>query len=141
LAKLVVYGIDTEKFTMAKLAELPESVIKGMLEAEADVVASASKAAAESMGVRDSGQVIASIRKGRFKRTRDGAEMWIIPKGNRRSKRPGQRNAEVAFLAEYGQPTRGVSPRPFMRLAVAQSEGKAQDAAEKVYDEYIKSFQ
>lgn len=149
---MTTIGLDGLIEDMAALAALPDKVIDDMLNAKADVIEPAQKQQAEAMGVQNTGMVISSIKRGKSKRTNDGRTLAIYPRG--------KRNAEVAFLNEFG--TKGnrrvkggkrfvralgastanlgkMPARPFIDAANKAAGQRATDAAAKVYDEFLKS--
>ena len=74
------------------------------------------------------------------KKLLDGQEISVYPQGSRtrgRYKKSTTRNAEIAFVNEYGK--RGQKARPFIRDANAESESKMEKAAFRIYDNYLKS--
>lgn len=141
MARFEVRGFGDLIADIASLAKLPEEAMDDMLHAEADVVEPAIKAKAEAYGVKDTGMTVESIKRGKAKKSPDGRTMLISPQGTRKRGNTEVRNAEIAFINEYGRGTdKQIQPaRPFMRDAVAESEDEAVEAAQKVYDEYLKS--
>lgn len=135
MGKMSVSGIDALTRDLADLAKLPDSVLSAMLEAEADVIVPAQqKAAREMLGGKGygTGATAASIKKGKTKRERDGMTITVAPQGTNKR---GTRNAEVAFINEYGK--KGQPARPFIRTANERAEKEAVEAGEKVYHAYL----
>lgn len=137
MAKIEVNGLGELFAAFDDFASLPEELLDNMLRAEADVVEPAIKAKAHAYGVEDTGLLISSIKRGKIKRSRDGKTLSIEAQGSRTRGNITTRNTEVAYLNEYG--SRKVKARPFMRDATEESEAEAVKAAEKVYDNYLKS--
>ncbi len=141
MGRLTVNGIDALSDDFAALARLPESVIDGILDAEADVILPAQRAEIEKQwnGPKNlsTGMSAKSIKKGKVKKDRDGRSLSIYPKGTR--KRGGQttRNAEIAFINEYGK--RGQPARPAISTANMKKEKEATDAGERVYNQFLDS--
>ena len=81
--------------------------------------------------------VMKALEKGKVKKDRDGRSLSIYPKGTR--KRGGQttRNAEIAFINEYGK--RGQPARPAISTANMKKEKEATDAGERVYNQFLDS--
>lgn len=136
-----VLGYGELSAALEDLANLPDELLDEMLEAESDVVESAIKAKAAAYGVEDTGQMISSIKRGPVRRIRDGKALTISPQGSRKRGNTVTRNAEIAFINEYGKgKEKQVQPaRPFMRDAVEGSADEAVQAAASVYDDYLKS--
>lgn len=141
MGRLTVNGIDALSDDFAALARLPDSVIDGILNAEADVILPAQRAEIEKQwnGPKNlsTGMSAKSIKKGKVKKDRDGRSLSIYPKGTR--KRGGQttRNAEIAFINEYGK--RGQPARPAISTANMKKEKEATDAGERVYNQFLDS--
>jgi len=141
VGRLTVNGIDALSDDFAALARLPDSVIDGILDAEADVILPAQRAEIEKQwnGPKNlsTGMSAKSIKKGKVKKDRDGRSLSIYPKGTR--KRGGQttRNAEIAFINEYGK--RGQPARPAISTANMKKEKEATDAGERVYNQFLDS--
>ncbi len=141
MGRLTVNGIDALSDDFAALARLPDSVIDGILDAEADVILPAQRAEIEKQwnGPKNlsTGMSAKSIKKGKVKKDRDGRSLSIYPKGTR--KRGGQttRNAEIAFINEYGK--RGQPARPAIDAANKKKEEEAVAAGERVYNQFLDS--
>ena len=132
MALLTTNGLSEFSLTMEELSDLPGSVVEDMLNAEADIVVEAQKRKGRAYGVHRTGVTLSSIRKGRIHSTSDGKKVYITPQGTNKS---GNRNAEVAFINEFGK--KGQDPRPFIRDANEESADEATNAAMKVYDAYL----
>ena len=137
MATLKTDGLAELMLDMQEIREIPLDVAKEILEAGADVLVKGQREMAISMGVVDSGQVAASIVKGEVKRTKDGYSISVYPRGSRRRGNKTTRNAEIAFVNEFGK--RGQFPRPFIRAANEKYGDEAVDAAAARYDRFLKS--
>lgn len=137
MAKLSVNGLDDLMLSLEEIAAIPDDVAAAMLDAEAQVVEEAQIAEGKTMGVYDTGQTLASIRRGRMKKGRDGTrQVYVTPQGTNDK---GERNATVAFVNEYGVPSRGIPPRPFIATANEKAADPAVAEAEKIYDDFLRS--
>ena len=132
MGKLKVSGIDNFLDDLSNLCKLPDAVVESMLNAEADVVVAAQRKMAKSMGVLATGVTASSIRKGKVEKRQGKLAITVSPRGKNRR---GNRNAEVAFINEYGK--HGQPARPFIRTANQQAERKIVEAGEKVYNTYL----
>lgn len=141
MADVSVSGLDELMNDLGALADLPDSVIEGILNAEADVVVPAQRSEIENKwtGPYSEGISANSIKKGKFKKTPDGGTISIYPQGTRKRGQKRVRNAEIAFINEYGAPGRGIAARPAISTATAKSEEQAVEAGEKVYHAYLDS--
>ena len=142
MARFDVYGIADLYSDLAALSFLPERVTADILNAEADVIVEAQRNYMEKMqrGPESTGISAKSVKKGRVQRGRDGPYISIYPHGTRKrgkKKIHDIRNAEIAFINEYGK--RGQPGRPAILTANEQAAGKATEAGEKGYHAYLDS--
>nr|DAO08731.1 MAG TPA: virion morphogenesis protein [Caudoviricetes sp.] len=137
MANFSVNDLDGLMMDLKEIAELPDTVAEGMLDAEAKIVESAQVFTGMKMGVHRTGVTLTSITHGRMKKGKDGGKVkYVYPQGTNAQ---GERNATVAFVNEFGAPRRGIPARPFIKLANEDAADAAVDAAAEVYDKYLKS--
>ena len=124
---------DHFAFDFDKFASLPDDVIDGMLNAEADVIKKAQAKTARQMlqGPYNKRVVENALKLGRIKKTRDHKYMFVTFGGTQH----GNEVSEIAFVNEYGK--KGQPARPFIKAANEQHAEEAVDAAAKVYDQYL----
>lgn len=135
MAEFDVSGLDDLMLSLQDVADLPETVQDAMLDAQADVVLRAQQSAAQA--IADTGQTARSLRKSK-PRTRKGIRSISITfAGSRKRGDTTTRNAEIAFVNEYGK--KGVPARNFIRKANEQSASASTQAAASVYDQYLQS--
>lgn len=135
MAEFDVSGLDALILSLQDVADLPETVQDAMLDAQADVVLQAQQSAAQA--IADTGQTARSLRKSK-PRTRKGVRSISITfAGSRKRGDTTTRNAEIAFVNEYGK--KGVPSRNFIRKANEQSAAASTQAAASVYDQYLQS--
>lgn len=136
MARISVDGLDGLLADLGELAALPDRVVEDMLNAEAEVIVRAQQAetASQWRGEFATGTTARSIRKGRLKKTADGRSLTVAPQGKNAR---GTRNAEVAFINEFGK--RGQPARPAIAAANARAEQEAVDAAEKQLNAFLDS--
>ena len=141
MGNLKTDGIDSLSLDLSELAYLPDRVVADMLQAEADVILSAQRSEIESRwkGPYSLGISAKSIRKGSVKKGKDGYSISIYPQGSRKRGKKTVRNAEIAFINEYGAPKRNIRARPALKSAIARKEDEAAAAGEKVYQAYLDS--
>ena len=139
MGRLTVNGLDALSDDFAALARLPDSVVEGILEAEADVILPAQRAEIEKQwtGPHSLGISSKSVKKGKVKKDRDGRSLTIYPQGTRKRGGRTTRNAEIAFINEYGK--RGQPARPAIDAANKKKEKEAIDAGERVYNQFLDS--
>ena len=137
MAQFSVNGLDDLMEDLLAIEELPDETAEKMLTAEAEVVEEAQVSTGMNMGVYRTGETLRSITHGKMKRGKDGdRSMYVYPQGTNEN---GDRNAEVAFINEYGAPARGIEPRPFIRTANESAADTAVNAVADVYDEFLKA--
>ena len=132
-------GLDGLRLSLEEVADIPEDVLREMLEAEGAVVKAAQEKGLQSVPFKKStGQLAGSISVGRkVTRGRDGLlGLSVYPAGTRREGKT--RNAEVGFIQEYGAPRRGIEPKQWMRKANEESAEEAIAAAGAVYERYLR---
>ena len=134
MGSINVVGLDGLISDLGDLAKLPDSVTDDILNAEADVIEAAQQAEAAKMwtGPYATGTTARSIKKGKVQRRGLDKLIIIAPTGTNKR---GTRNAEVAFVNEYGK--KGQPARPAIRTANEQKEKEAVEAGEKVYHAYL----
>lgn len=144
MAEFKVDGISQLMLDLADIAAMPAEVQDEMLNAQADVVVAAQEAKGRQMGVFDptnttGKHVVTSIKKTRVKVQRGGVRViYVYPQGTRtRGRGKKTRNAEIAFVNEYG--TRTQAGRPFIRQANEESAKRTTEAAAAVYDRFLQS--
>ena len=92
------------------------------------------------MGVRDPESdihILDKIKPAKAKKTETGGEQRITFSGTRSRHKTRTRNAEIAFINEYGK--RGQKARPFIGTAMTQNEDKINAPAETVIGDWIES--
>lgn len=141
MAHMSVTGLDGLMDDLSELARLPDGVVDGILEAEADVILPAQQAEIQRQwkGLYSLGISAKSVKKGKVKVDRDGRSISIYLQGSRKRGGKSVRNAEIAFINEYGAPGRGIEARPAIGTANAKKEKEAVDAGERVYPAYLDS--
>lgn len=138
MAEFHFSGIDELSLSLQEIAEIPEDVVDEMLNAQADVVVAAQKRQATAMGIKRTGKLIKSLKKGRPKRTRDGSRViYVTASGTRKSGKKTVRNAEIAFVTEFGR--KGQKARPFISTANEQSAAETTKAAAAVHSQWLQS--
>lgn len=156
-------GFEGLSLGLEELADLPENVLQDMLEAKGEVVRTAQVQKIKEMGLVESHQLEESItvnKKMRVNRDYDGMQRFITvyPAGIRRNRdgtdqtaiykfkkrRRGKTesvravsNTDVAFIAEFGAPRKGLVPKQWMRLANEEAADDAAQAAMRVYEEWL----
>ena len=150
MAEFMTNGLVDLSDFFDKLGIIPDDVQADMLNAEADIVEKAQLAQGKSMGVHRTGVTLTSIQKGKVFNPERGKAIKITFEGNNDA---DTRNAEVAFLNEYGVYRDGIShnrrkavkgkeqpARPFIRLANEEAADPAVEAAAKIFGDWQDSL-
>lgn len=141
MAQLEVDGLNGLLEDLEALAGLPDSVADGILEAEADVIVQAQREeiGRQWKGPYSEGISAGAVKKGKVKEGRAGRSITVSPQGSRKRGGKSVRNAEIAFINEYGAPGRGIAARPAIAAANAKAEEAAVEAGERVFNAYLES--
>ena len=141
MGRLTVNGLAALADDFAALARLPDKVVEDILDAEAEVITAAQREEIEKQwrGPHSLGISAKSVKKGKVKKDKDGRSVTVYPQGTRKRRGRSTRNAEIAFINEYGAPGRGITARPAIDSANKKKESEAVDAGERVYNAYLDS--
>ena len=135
MARLELEGF--EEFG-ARLNELPDSVRTQALDAMAEAAEAAVKRTGETLGVRDpksSVHILDHITHSKPKKTETGGYSDVTFSGSRTRGRTKTRNAEIAFINEYGK--RGQPARPFIATAAEQYADQIAEPGEKIVADWF----
>ena len=135
--KFKMEGLDTLIMDLEELADLPDAVLREMLEAEAEVVRAAQvRSIQETFSAERTHQLEASIQIGKMTRRKGEAALYLTPSGTREN---GVRNVEVGFVEEFGAKDRNIPAHQWMRKANESAADEGVQSAVEVYDRYLKS--
>ena len=140
MATLEIQGMDELNAALARIGTLPADVKNRALNQMADVAMTAIKRSGESLGVRDPDSdvhILDKITTAKPKLSESGGSQDITFSGSRRRGSKSTRNAEIAFINEYGK--RGQSQRPFIGKAMNESEEKIAAAGGEVLGAWIEN--
>jgi HK97 gp10 family phage protein len=141
MASLELYGLDELNDAFRRIADIPEDITAEALDAMAEVAADKIRVKGESLGIRDpeSGEHILDkvSTKRKPKITDAGGYKMISFTGTRTRGKTKTRNAEIAFVNEYGK--RGQPARPFIRPALAEGEDDIVRPAGKIIGDWIEN--
>ena len=140
MASLELQGFDDLEDAFRRISEIPFDVTAEALDAMAAVAADAIRSTGESMGVRDPESdvhILDRIKPRKPTKTAEGGYEMISFTGTRRRGNTTTRNAEIAFVNEYGK--QGQPARPFIGTAMNRGADRIQDQAEKVIGDWIEN--
>ena len=138
MAKLELYGFEDLNAAFARIADIPFEVTEDALDAMAEVAVDKIRSTGESMGVRDPESdvhILDKLKRAKAKQTRDGGYEAITFEGSRTRNGRETRNAEIAFINEYGK--RNQPARPFIGRAMSEHADEIYAPAEKIVGDWI----
>lgn len=142
MATLELQGFESLDDAFRRISEIPEEVTASALDAMAAVAAEKIKASGEAMGVRDPDSdvhILDKIKPTKAKISERGGYEDITFSGSRLRGNKRTRNAEIAFINEYGK--RNQPARPFIGTAMAKNEQTIAEAgAEEIVEWFEKDF-
>ena len=140
MAKFNTFGLDEAIAAFGRISNIPDETRDKALDAMADVAKAAVKAQGEAMGVRDPDSqvhILDVITTTDPEKTPTGGREDITFKGKRTRGNTKTRNAEIAFINEYGKT--GQPARPFIRQASESAGDRIAAAGEKVIGDWFEN--
>ena len=138
MGKLQLEGFEDLNDALKRISDIPQRVTDDALKAMASVAAVRIRATGEAMGVKDpesSVHILDRIKQGKPKKTASGGYADVTFSGTRTRSGRKTRNAEIAFVNEYGK--RGQPARPFIGTAMARGEQQITAAGEEIVGDWI----
>lgn len=135
-------GTDGLVAAFRRSSNVPDSVKKEILNSMAEIAADQQKKTGESLGVRDPDSdvhILDNIKINSPKITEDGGSITITFSGSRTRNGIQTRNAEIAFINEFGAPDRNIEARQFIKTANEKSADKANSSGEKVFGDWLEN--
>lgn len=145
MAGFAVEGVGDVLAAFEHESDVPDDVKNKVLKAMADVVAKAQKQTGESMNIRDeenqSGQhILDKIKINKPKLTDDGGSISITFSGTRTRGNTTTRNAEIAFINEFGADKKGIEAKQWISHANESSADAANKAGQAVLDAWVETL-
>ena len=140
MARLEIQGMDDLSAAFGRLQDVPPDVKTRALNEMADVAAAGIRRSGEALGVRDPESevhILDKIAKAKPKLSSTGGYQDITFSESRRRGHTTTRNAEIAFINEYGK--RGQPARPFIGQAMTANEEKIAAAGGDVLGDWIEN--
>ena len=140
MGSITCTGSDKLSDAFARIQDIPFSVTAEALDAMAEVAVREIRDTGETMGIRDENSdvhILDHIITKKARKTDDGGRKKISFDGTRRRGNTDTRNAEIAFVNEYGK--RGQPARPFMRTALSQNADLISEPGEKIVGDWIEN--
>ena len=138
MAGLTFTGSNELQDAFTRIHEIPWDVTERALDSMAKVAAAEIKSTGEYMGIRDEDSdvhILDTITTKKAKKTDDGGREKITFDGTRKRGNTITRNAEIAFINEYGK--RGQDARPFMKTALTQNEALISEPGVEIIGSWI----
>lgn len=138
MATLRVEKLDDFVRFLEDYAQLPDEVITRALTEMETIAADGIKASGEAYRVRDPESdihILDNIKMTKPKRTENGGFADVNFSGTIRRGNTTVRNAEIAFINEYGK--RGQQARPFIGEAMNKNADRIIEAGEKIIGEWL----
>ena len=140
MATLEALGFDSLEQVFREISEIPWSVTEDALDAMAETAMPKIRGSGESMGVRDPESevhILDKLKRNKAKQTDSGGYETVTFSGTRTRHGTRTRNAEIAFINEYGK--RGQPARPFMARALDANQDAILGAAEQIVGDWIEN--
>lgn len=138
MASLELLGFEDLDDAFRRIGDFPEDVKIDALDAMAQVAAERIKQTGEAMGVRDpesTVHILDKVTRNKAKMSWSGGYEDITFAGTRTRGNTRTRNAEIAFINEYGR--RKEEARPFILKAMTQYEEQIAAPGEKIVGDWI----
>lgn len=143
MPSLELLGFEDLSDAFARISNIPKNVTEDALKAMAAVAAAKIRSTGEAMGVRDPKSdvhILDKIKTAKPKVTASGGYANITFSGTRTRGKTKTRNAEIAFVNEYGK--RGQPARPFIGTAMTKNADTISAPGEEIVGDWIeKEFQ
>ena len=140
MATLELLGFEDLDDAFRRISNIQDDVKADALDAMAKVAAEKIKASGEAMGVRDpesDEHILDKIKMAKAKISKSGGSEDITFSGKRFRGNTRTRNAEIAFINEYGR--RKEDARPFILMAMTQNEEQITAPGEKIVGDWIEN--
>lgn len=138
MAEFVFSGLEELEAAYRRAGNVPPEVTSEMLQRMGDVAARAIALSAREMGVYDAESrvhIADKIKLSKPKVSTSGGSIHVNFSGTRKRGEKRVRNAEIAFVNEFGK--RGQPARPFIKLALDKNVEKIVQAAQNVFDDWL----
>lgn len=130
MAKFSFTGLDSIQDQLKDRGAKVGGTINHMLNAGAKIVREEMKAAMKEYKLKDSGDLIKSVKSSKIQRTANGRSISISPQG---IDRKGVPNAAKAAVYQTGNSKH--QARPWLTLAIERSQGKVQERMREIFNE------
>lgn len=141
MASFKIHGADELALDIHRAGEIPDDVKTKIAEAGVKVLVEGTKEYARAMNVYDEESNVHIVDKVKFSKPniKKSIKSYVTFSGTRKrgENKTKTRNAEIAFINEFGADQKGIAPRPFMKKAVKKYQDKAIEEAAKVFYKWL----
>ena len=140
MARVELNGLDDLNAAFGRIADIPWDVTEKALNAMAEAAAEKIKTRGESLHIRDpesNVHILDKIKPAKAKKTDAGGYQDITFSGTRTRGKSKTRNAEIAFINEYGKT--GQPARPFMGPAMEENTESIADPGLDIVGDWIEN--
>lgn len=140
MAKIELKGFDDLCEAFNRIADIPPEITSEALEEMAKVGEIKVRETGQAMGVRDpesDEHILDKIKRKKPKLSSGGGFSVVTFEGKRKRGKKETRNAEIAFVNEYG--SRKVKARPFIGTAVQKYEDQIVKPALDIVGDWIEN--
>lgn len=130
MAQFKVTGLDEMHYKLQARGARVEGTVNHMLNAGAKIVREEMQAAMKEYRLKDSGDLIKSVKSSKIQKTENGKSISVAPQG---VDRKGVPNAAKAYVYELG--TSKHPARPWKTLADERAKGKAVARMQEIFNE------
>ena len=137
MATVTVEGFDELSRMFDEIGDIPFEVLSEALEAMGTEAQNAVFQTGTAMGVRDpesNVHILDKLRHSKPKKTEDGGSTYVTFSGSRTRGKTRTRNAEIAFVNEYGKQNQ--QARPFIRQAAEQYADQIAAPGERILGDW-----
>lgn len=138
MANFGIHGVGELEELFKDISTVPVGVKEEILREMANVTAEAQKKEARAMGVYDPESrvhIADKVKVNKPKINADGGSITVTFSGTRRRGNTTTRNAEIAFINEFGK--RGVPAKPFISTANQKNADRINEAGASVYNKWL----
>ena len=140
MADLTLLGFDDLNQAFNRIGDIPWEVTDKALQAMASVEKDKVREQGEALGVRDpesSVHILDHIKVNKSKKTDSGGRADVTFSGTRTRGNTTTRNAEIAFINEFGD--RKQQARPFVKNAAENFADEVVEPGEKIIGDWIEN--
>lgn len=135
MANFTVHGLEALYEATSKAKEIPRDVTENILTKMGRVLEFWVQKRALARHIWDTGEVVRAIFLKDPEITSEGGSITVTFKGSRKRGKTTTRNAEIAFINEYGK--KGQDGRPFVKEAREMGENETEAAGQDALNSWL----